>query len=35
VRVRREPAQAGSADLVASLKGLLKPLWPGGSAKDR
>jgi hypothetical protein len=35
VRGRREPAQAGSADLVASLKGLLKPLWPGGSAKDR
>jgi hypothetical protein len=29
VRVRRERAQTGSTDLVASLKGLLKPLWPG------
>ena len=33
VRVRRERAQAGSSDLLASLKGLLRPLWPGGSAK--
>jgi hypothetical protein len=30
VRVRPERAQqSGSTDLVASLKGLLKPLWPG------
>jgi hypothetical protein len=36
VRVRREPAaEASSTDLVASLKGLLKPLLPGGSAKDK
>ena len=31
--VRRERAQAGSSDLLASVKGLLRPLWPGGSAK--
>jgi hypothetical protein len=36
VRVRSErPQKTGSTDLMASLKGLLKPLWPGGSAKDR
>jgi hypothetical protein len=36
VRVRSErPPKTGSTDLMASLKGLLKPLWPGGSAKDR
>lgn len=30
VRVRSERAQkTGSTDLMASLKGLLKPLWPG------
>ena len=29
VRVRSERAQASSTDLMASLKGLLKPLWPG------
>jgi hypothetical protein len=34
VRVRSERVQAGSTDLMASLKGLLKPLWPGGSAKS-
>jgi hypothetical protein len=35
VRVRSERAQkSGSTDLMASLKGLLKPLWPGGAAKD-
>ena len=35
VRVRSEPAAASSIDLTASLKGLLKPLWPGGSTKDK
>ena len=36
VRVRSERTQkTGSTDLMASLKGLLKPLWPGGAAKDR
>jgi hypothetical protein len=36
VRVRSErPPKTGSTDLMASLKGLLKPLWPGGSTKDR
>jgi hypothetical protein len=36
VRVRSERAPTtGSTDLMASLKGLLKPLWPGGSAKER
>jgi hypothetical protein len=33
--VRSEPAPAGSPDLLASLKGLLKPIWPGGSAKTQ
>ena len=35
VRVHHERAEASSTDLVASLKGLLKPLWPGGSAKSQ
>lgn len=35
VRVRRERAEASSTDLMASLKGLLKPLWPGGSAQSQ
>jgi len=35
VRVRSEPAQkSGSTDLMASLKGLLKPLLPSGSTKN-
>jgi hypothetical protein len=29
LRQRSEGAQASSTDLMASLKGLLKPLWPG------
>ena len=33
VGVRGERAQAGSPDLLASLKGLLRPLWTNGSAK--
>jgi len=33
--VRSEPAQkSGSTDLMASLKGLLKPLLPSGSTKN-
>ena len=38
VRVRQERAaraEASSTDLMASLKGLLKPLLPGGSAKSQ
>ena len=35
VRAHSERAEAGSPDLLASLKGLLRPLWPGGTAKDR
>jgi hypothetical protein len=38
VRARSERAAAtaaSSTDLMASLKGLLKPLWPGGSAKSQ
>jgi Cysteine-rich secretory protein family len=31
VRARSERAPAGSTDLMASLKGLLRPLWPGGT----
>src|SRR5262249_40146467 len=33
VRVHAEHAEASSTDLMASLKGLLRPLWPGGSTK--
>jgi hypothetical protein len=33
VRVRSTPAPAGESDLVASLKGLLRPLLGSGSAK--
>jgi hypothetical protein len=35
VRVHRERAPTGATDLMASLKGLLKPLWPGGAAKSQ
>ncbi len=35
VRAPSARAEAGSPDLLASLKGLLWPLWPGSSAKDR
>ncbi len=36
VRVRSERAAAASSTgLIASLKGLLKPLWPGASAKSQ
>jgi len=35
VRVRSEHAEASSTDLIASLKGLLRPLLPGGSTKDK
>ena len=34
VRVRRERPPAESTDLMASLKGLLKPLLPSGSSKS-
>ena len=34
VRVHHEHAEASATDLMASLKGLLKPLLPGGVAKD-
>jgi hypothetical protein len=33
VRVHGERTAASSTDLMASLKGLLKPLWPGDSEK--
>ncbi len=33
VRVRSEPAAASRSDLMASLKGWLKPLWPGDTEK--
>jgi hypothetical protein len=35
VRVRSERTAASSTDLMASLKGLLKPLWPGEKAKPQ
>jgi len=36
VRARSERKEkTGSTDLMASLKGLLKPLWPGSGAKER
>ena len=35
LRVRSEPAPAGSSDLLASVKGLLRPLLGGGSAKPQ
>jgi hypothetical protein len=35
VRVPQEATEPSATDLVASLKGLLKPLWPGGSSKDK
>src|SRR5262249_49658230 len=35
VRVRSTQAQAGSTDLMASLKGLLKPLLPSSSTNAR